>query len=165
MENIRIILNRIKTPDGTILTSHHRHDYVTHIDKNGFEYMVDGGNDYLRRNINSTKLSLLKRLFIVFLSLFGYIWIDPAKHIELSVYSNAPFEVIRENFCRGGRGKDGRQPLTWVALKDMNDEWLEACIVYNLERDMGDSYASMMYVAEQDYRKINKIKIEENDKV
>ena len=38
-----LLLNQIKTPDGTILRSHSRHDYVTHVDANGHEYMVDGG--------------------------------------------------------------------------------------------------------------------------
>lgn len=160
MENRKIILNRIKTPDGTILISRHRHDYVTHIDKNKREYMVDGGNDYLRRNFHETKLSIFKRALINFMMWFGYIWIDPIKYTELSLYDGAPFEVIREHYCRGGRGVDGKQPLTWVPLKEMNDGWLEACIIYNLERDMGESYASIMYVAEQDYRKVNKIKID-----
>jgi len=35
----KIILNRIKTPDGTILTSYHRHDYIEYIDDNGLEYI------------------------------------------------------------------------------------------------------------------------------
>lgn len=137
MKERKIILNRIRTPDGTILTSHHRHDYVTHTDANGEEYMTDGGTGYIRRSLNKI----------------------PAE--DLTVYNDAPFEVIRENFYRGGRGKDNKQPLTWVALKDMNDEWLEAAIVYNQEREMGKSYANMMYVAEQDYRKLNNIKIDE----
>lgn len=163
MENRKIILNRIKTPDGTILTSYHRYDYVTYTDKNGREYVVDGGNDYLSRNVNSTKLGWLKRLIISILGWFGYVYTDPLEYTELSVYSDAPFEVIRESLHRGGRGKDNRQPLTWVALKDMNDEWLEAAFVYNLERDMGESYANKMYLAEQDYRKLNNIKVDEKE--
>jgi hypothetical protein len=31
----------------------HRHDYVTYTDANGLDYMVDGGNDYLRRNVHT----------------------------------------------------------------------------------------------------------------
>ena len=45
----QIIYNAIKTPDGTIISSHHRHDFVTHKDKNGKTYGVDGGQSYLRR--------------------------------------------------------------------------------------------------------------------
>jgi len=37
-----ILSNRMKTPDETILESINRHDYVTHTDANGKEYMLDG---------------------------------------------------------------------------------------------------------------------------
>lgn len=47
-----ILVNKIQTPDGTILESKHRHDYVSHTDVNGEYYMVDGGKDYLKRSIN-----------------------------------------------------------------------------------------------------------------
>lgn len=46
--NQRILSNRMRTPDGTILESKHRHDYVTHLDANGNEYMLDGGLSYVR---------------------------------------------------------------------------------------------------------------------
>jgi hypothetical protein len=155
----RIILNQIKTPDGTILRSMHRHDYVTHIDKNGLEYMVDGGHDYLRRNVHKTELSTLMRVKIALLKLIGKTWKDPLEYTELSVYDNAPFEVIRESFHRGGRGKDGLQPLTWVPMKEMSDEWLKACIKYNNDRGIGHSFANKMYRKELKYRKANKISI------
>jgi hypothetical protein len=44
----KILSNRMRTPDGTILESKHRHDYVTHLDANGNEYMLDGGLAYVR---------------------------------------------------------------------------------------------------------------------
>jgi hypothetical protein len=45
----KIILNSIRTPDGTVLISKYRNDRVSHKDKNGLLYVIDGGNDYLRR--------------------------------------------------------------------------------------------------------------------
>ena len=36
-EKEEILNSRLRTPDGTILESGHRHDYVTHIDANGKE--------------------------------------------------------------------------------------------------------------------------------
>lgn len=44
----RILVNAIRTPDGTLLHSKHRHDCVIYKDKNGKEYGVDGG--YSRNN-------------------------------------------------------------------------------------------------------------------
>ena len=105
MSEARIISNRIRTPDGTILESRHRHDYVTYVDKNGKEYMVDGGLEYLRRNVH-----------------------DDAPYEELSVYDDAPYALIREVFKWGTRGKGGRQPLTFVSLKDLTNDHIEAIL-------------------------------------
>ena len=105
MSEARIVSNRIRTPDGTILESRHRHDYVTYVDKNGKEYMVDGGLEYLRRNVH-----------------------DDAPYEELSVYDDAPYALIREVFKWGTRGKGGRQPLTFVPLKDLTTEHIEAIL-------------------------------------
>jgi hypothetical protein len=116
----------------------HRHDYVTYTDKNGLEYMVDGGNEYLRRTVH-----------------------EEAPYEELTIYEDSPFEVIRESFHRGGRGKDGRQPLTWVPMSKMSDEWLRACIIYNEERGLGESIANELYKKELEYRQENGISIED----
>ena len=105
MNKARIVSNRIRTPDGTILESMHRHDYVTYVDKNGKEYMVDGGLDYLRRNVH-----------------------DDAPYEEMSVYDDAPHVEIREVFKWGTRGKDGRQPLKFVPLKDLTTEHIDAIL-------------------------------------
>jgi hypothetical protein len=105
MGEARIVSNRIRTPDGTVLESRHRHDYVTYVDANGKEYMVDGGLDYLRRNVH-----------------------DDAPYEELSVYDDAPYALVREVFKWGTRGKDGKQPLTYVPLKDLTNEHIEAIL-------------------------------------
>ena len=69
MNRSQIVCNRIITPDGTVLQSHHRHDYVSYIDKNGLEYMVDGGHDYLRRIVQdeapATEFSLTMELSLI----------------------------------------------------------------------------------------------------
>lgn len=132
MEN-RIILNRAKCNKcDDIITSYHRHDYVSC--KCG-AVAVDGGTEYLKRTGEISDVT------------------------EMSIYSSAPYETIRENYHRGGRGINGDQPLTWVPLSKMNDEWLAACITYNEERGMGDSFANKMYSKEIEYRKENNIKI------
>jgi hypothetical protein len=161
MKEKRIILNQIKTPDGTILRSMHRHDYVTHKDANGLEYMVDGGIDYLRRTVHQSNLTIGLRIKKFFLKVLGKTWKDPLEYTELSIYDDDPFEVIRENFCRGGRGKDGLQPLTWVPISKMSNDWLKACIKYNNDRGLGGSFPSKMYRKELKYRKINNISIED----
>ncbi len=127
-----IILNRIQTPDGTILTSYHRHDYKSYTDKNGKEYMVDGGTDYLRRIIN-----------------------EEAPHKELSVYANEPFEKIRKFYHRGGTITG---ELIWTPMYKMSNNWLKNCILYNIERGSEkDCVPNKMYQKELDYRKDNNI--------
>lgn len=100
-----ILVNMIRTPDGTLLQSKHRHDYVTYIDKNGLEYMVDGGTAYLRRNIH-----------------------DDHPYEELSLYAGDSIETLREHFVWGTRGIDGKQPLSWLKLKDMALDHVDAIL-------------------------------------
>lgn len=135
MEN-KIILNRIQTPDGTILTSYNVHDFKTHEDKNGKTYGVDGGTQYLRR--------------------IG----DTNDCIELSLYDNAPFETIRENFSRLNQGIDGRSIPKAVLLKDMDDEWLNAVIVWYEDRGIfeGQNHIIDLYYKEKYFREFGTLK-------
>jgi hypothetical protein len=129
MENERfIICNQIVTPDGTRLISHGVHDFVGYTDKNGQYYAVDGGNSYTRR---------------VF---------DKYDFTDKTVYSDDPFEVIRQHLYRGTVGINGDQPLTWIKLCDMDTEHIKNCIIYNEERGVGGKYTPF-YKQELKFRK------------
>jgi len=101
----QIVCNMIRTPDGTILESHSRHDYKTHLDKNGHTYMVDGGTYYLRRNI-----------------------VKEAPHEELSIYADDPHSMLRNVVKWGTYGKEGNKKLQWIKLKDMETDHIEAVL-------------------------------------
>lgn len=97
----KILANIIRTPDGTILQSFHRHDFKTHEDTVTKQiYGVDGGTAYLKR--------------------IGGICED------LSVYSDDPHELIREWFSWGSYGKTGKEELRFIKLKDMEDDHVQA---------------------------------------
>lgn len=90
---------------GEVLVSEHRHDYKTCSCPN--ETMIDGGNAYVR---------------------FG--GKDLSKVDTFTVFDTDDFKFVRRYATRGGRGVDGKQPLTWTKLCDMNDEWLQAVLDY-----------------------------------
>ena len=99
----KILLNRIKTPDGTILTSYNRHDYNTYKDTITKEVlMVDGGTDYLRRGVGTYE--------------------------ELSVYDDGSHLTRRSAVHWGTRGIDGRQPLVYKPIKDLDFDHIEAIL-------------------------------------
>jgi len=98
-----LIKNALQTPDGTIIESTHRHDYVTYTDANGKEYMVDGGLAYVRRSIHDDQ-------------------------IDLSEYDDAPHERQREVLTWGTYGINGDQPLQYKTIAEMETGHLEAVI-------------------------------------
>jgi len=103
MSESKVIYSAIKTPDGTVLQSRHRHDYQTYTDKNGKEYMIDGGLDYVRSSANGDE---------------EYITIT-LKH---------PHEIVREYASWGTYGINGDRPLEYVKLKDMTTDHIEAVL-------------------------------------
>lgn len=125
-----IICNKIRTPDGTIIESKHVHDFVGYEDANGYTYYVDGGKEYLKR---------------------GYTPGAPPAE-ELSVYSNDPHEIVRESLQWGTRGVDGKQPLSWILLKDMTVQHIKACI--ETQTQMSEQYRLCMET-ELKFRKQN----------
>ncbi len=100
----KLILNRIRTPDGTILTSRNVHDYKSHKDKNGEIYMNDGGVEYIRRSVN----------------------IEPYE--DLSLYSDDPFEILRENITWGNYGKNGDEPLQYKSISNMSSNHIKSIL-------------------------------------
>lgn len=100
-----IIRNGIRTPDGTEIFSQHRHDYVSHKDKNGSTYGVDGGLYYLRRSYtNKDYTDLSVRL--------GDVTLDEAAKIA----------------TWGTCGKDGKEPLRYIPIAEMTLDHLEAVL-------------------------------------
>ena len=98
-----ILRNRMRTPDGTMLESKHRHDYVTHMDANGKEYMLDGGLDYVRCSAHGDE-----EMF--------------------TLMSDADHELIRLIVTWGTYGREGDQLITHVLIADMDDDHLQACL-------------------------------------
>jgi hypothetical protein len=123
----QLVYNAIRTPDGTILESKNRHDYQVYIDKNGHEYMVDGGLDYLRRNV-----------------------VDAAPYEELSVYDDEPHILKRKVIKWGTYGINGNDPLRYVTLVEMNEDHIQACLDNIAE--MRPSYR-VAFIDELNFRK------------
>ena len=98
-----MIRNAMRTPDGTILQSRHRHDYVTHTDDNGKFYMLDGGLSYVRRSANGDEEMM-------------------------AVTLAEPHEEIREACDWGTYGINGDQPLSYITLCDMTTDHIEAVL-------------------------------------
>ena len=102
----QIVYNAIKCLEcGETIVSRSRHDYVTCKCPNGA--MVDGGNEYER-----------------------YGAMDMDKIEPKYIYADNPFEIVRKHAVRGSRGVDGRQPLTYIAICDMDDDYLQAVLDY-----------------------------------
>jgi len=107
----KIIYNAIRCPDGTVLESKYRWDYVEHTQEDGRKYTVDGGHDYLRR---------------------GY---SDKEYEELSVDTESPHKLIREVFTwTSSLDKDGNsiEPVT-RALKDLEDDHVLALVGWTSE--------------------------------
>jgi hypothetical protein len=101
----KLIKNSIMTPDGTILTSRHRHDYQFHKDTNSEIYVNDGGIDYLKRSINK----------------------EP--YIDLSLYSDDPFEKLREGIEWATFGKNGNETLHYKSISNMSTNHIKAILL------------------------------------
>jgi hypothetical protein len=126
----QIIANAIMCPDGTYLRSYHRHDYKEHLDKvSGETYIVDGGNDYLRRSVNTT----------------------PATAMD--VYLSDPFETIRRNFAWKSYGKNGEYIPhgIYIFLCAMDTDHIHA--ILETQQHIKGTYVEDLMKQELAYRK------------
>lgn len=132
-----MIANRIQTPDGTILWSRHRHDYVAYDDANGEYYFLDGGPDILcwRSSVNEDA---------------------PAK--SLQVFSDAPFEEIRQVMLRGTFDTNGDR--VWIPLYKLSNDHLTSILDYNQDNGIDSKYDQFIR-QEIKYRKLNNIEIKD----
>jgi len=122
----QILRNALRTPDGTILESRHRHDYKEYEDANGWVYVVDGGLDYLRRTVNKN-----------------------APAVDLSLTEEDPHFFLRDYVTWGTYGKEGDQPLSYVTIAEMSDGHLQA--VLDTQKRMYPQVRDLMK-AELEYR-------------
>lgn len=104
-----ILYNAIQCPDGTVIESKHRHDFVMHKQEDGREYFVDGGRDYQR---------------------IGY---SDKEFINLLVTTESPHEKIREVFtwtsCLDAAGNRLPAYVT-KKLKDLDNNHIKALVKY-----------------------------------
>lgn len=115
------------------IVSYHRHDYKTCSCPN--EAMVDGGTSYLRYGAK-----------------------DMSKIKIFAVYDDDDFELVRQYATRGSRGKDGDQPLSWIAIRDMDDDYLEAVL------DYGGADWHLALIKKEILYRFDKQKLESNEK-
>ena len=62
---------------------------------------------------------------------------------------------------RGSRGKNGDQPLTWVPLSEISDDYLGNLIAYQEQNMYTDTIDYKCQLMERQYRKDNNITVEE----
>ena len=129
----KILVNAWKCPDGTILQSRHRYDFVSYIDAEGRSYFVDGGQDYQR--ISGEGLEFV------------------------GCYDTDPHEKIREVFSWGSYGRDGKQEKHYILLKRLTDEHLEA--ILRTQSHIKNTQIEKALKDEQEYRKVNEIVIKD----
>lgn len=103
-----LLYQAIRTPDGTLLESLHRHDYKTHKDANGETYMIDGGTDYRRGSLNKEKAE------------------------DLSLTTDSPHEILRDFLTWGTYGINGDQPRWEIKLKDMDTAHIKSVLQLNI---------------------------------
>lgn len=136
-----VLVNKWRTPDGTLLHSKNVHDYVEHKDlKTGEVYFIDGGAQYCRMSVNAVPMT------------------------NECLYENDPIEKVREEYGRMAFDTVEKKHK-YILLKDMTNDHLENSIVYNYNRGFGfTNKASIQYMRELVYRNEHNIHITDTNK-
>lgn len=124
----QIIYNAIRTPDGTVLHSRHRHDFKIHVDdKTGETYINDGGTDYIRRSQNVVEAT------------------------DISVTMDDPHEVKRQVVTWKSYGKDREFPEGRImSIADMTDDHIRA--ILDTQYHIHGTYIEQLFADELEYR-------------
>lgn len=130
IESRKLLVNKIMCPDGTVLQSLHRYDFVEHTTSDGDYYFIDGGLEYQR---------------------YGGTHLD--KVVNLAIYDTDPHTTIREEVVWGNRYDKDKNLLPktrWIKIKDLTNDHL-AGIYHHVE--VG-TYSKIM-LDEINYRGLN----------
>ncbi len=105
----QLVQNAVYLPEKDLyLKSTHVHDYITHTLAGNVEVMLDGGLDYVRRNVHRGT--------------------DAARIVDWCLYDNTPFSEITQKFLWGTRGVKGDQPLRWRPIASLDLDHLQAIL-------------------------------------
>ena len=129
----QIIRNALQTPDGTIIESTFRHDFVEYTDKNGKTYMVDGGLDYVRGSAHEDQVSLVE-------------------------YLNNDHAHNRTFMKWGTYGKNGDQSLQRKPLATLSNNHIDAILDTQTHIP---AWLRTLFLKEQEFRILNHIRIED----
>lgn len=129
-------------PDGHALYSFHRHDYVEHTQEDGREYILDGGDAYIRSG-GSDRSYTVRQLTLP-----------------------EDFHLLRNKMTWGSYGKNGDKPLTRRSISKLTTDHLNNLMTYfdNIEEATGvrPKIAYLMAV-ELEYRKTHNVEVEDYD--
>lgn len=121
-----LVYSALQTPDGTIIESINRHDYVTHDDKNGKHYMLDGGTDYIRRSNNGDE-------------------------VLIQLFDNQDIVLLRQH-VKWGRNFDANMKrlsqTEWITLANLTDAHLDALCLY----ERASSTYRKLFIREKQFR-------------
>lgn len=123
-----LLVNKWETPDGTILHSKSRHDYVSHLDDNGKIYAVDGGTCYCRT-------------------------VGPEDMKSLCIFSDDDPEIIRTTLLWGSYGPRGRS-LIYKTIAELETDHI--CAILRTQSALSNSLREV-FIYELCYRDVHNL--------